>query len=554
MPLYQTAKSDGFSLTAYCGDAAVLLAFNLEKDRMDKLAGFAVKAVTPNKGPYATNEYWLKNRLNFKEGVYREKKLTPDKWVDSNKAPFQMFHWVHFPSSGPGQYRYIAYPCYFKADGIELGKGAPVDVDLNYTALPNMELGFTRGYISSQAYADRFHNAGIGPSEKTYDFDTKKYRKQYEWLGGHARKILFDFLGECVDDPSTSLDVFSFDFYEPDILKFLLKMKGRVRVFQDNAKLHTGSDATEPRVAEALKANGAEVKAGRFHRLAHNKVMIMKKDGKPVKVLTGSANFSLRGLYVQANSILTFDDPFIAGLYEEAFEEAFKDDKKFKYCELAGKWHDAPGTGPASLSFSFSPHKTAFTLDSVSDAIKAARSSVLFAMMETGGGGPAIEALKNIADRENVLSLGTVQKKGQLEMFKQGKQNGVASFSYISKNVPDKFQKEWSGGAGQSIHHKFVVCDFNERDPVVFCGSSNLAKGGETSNGDNLLAIRDADTANHFAIEALRLYDHYRFRTKQEKSSSKAPMMLDDTDGWVKPFYDKKDIKCYQRQLLCTYV
>lgn len=553
MPLYKTARNEGFSFTAYCGDATVLLAFNVGKDDTDNLAGFAIKAMTPDKGPYPTNEYWLKNRLNFSKGVHRDEELTPEKWVASNKAPFQTFQWVHFPGAGPGKYRYTAYPCYFKNDDVTLGNGASVDVDLGYGALPGMSLGFTRGYISSQAYADRFANAAIEPSKKAYDFDTSVYRKQYEWLGGHARQILFDFLGECADDPSASLDVFAFDFYEPDILGYLRKMGGRLRLFQDNSKTHEKASATEQKGAESLRALGAEVKEGCFHRLAHDKVMIKKRNGKPEKVLTGSANFSIRGLYVQANSILVFDDPYIAGLYEAVFEEAFQNDKKFKYGEMASAWHDVPGRPSGSLSFSFSPHKSAFTLDMVAEAIKNARSSVFFAIMVMGGEGPAMEALKGLDQANGLLSLGIVQKKSDMVPFKQGKQCGVASFSSIGKTVPEPFLKEWSGGKGQVIHHKFVVCDFNDANPIVFCGSSNLAKGGETSNGDNLIAIRDAKTASFYAIEALRLYDHYKFRSMQNESTSEDPLVLDDTDAWVKPFYDTKDLKCYRRQLFCTY-
>jgi hypothetical protein len=46
---------------------------------------------------------------------------------------------------------------------------------------------------------------------------------------------------------------------------------------------------------------------------------------------------------------------------------------------------------------------------------------------------------------------------------------------------------------------------------VVYCGSSNLATGGEQENGDNLLEIHDPDIAAAFAIEALLLVDHYNF-------------------------------------------
>jgi len=43
-------------------------------------------------------------------------------------------------------------------------------------------------------------------------------------------------------------------------------------------------------------------------------------------------------------------------------------------------------------------------------------------------------------------------------------------------------------GLGQVIHDKFVVMDFNDQNPVLFTGSSNLAEGGEEQNGDYLLA------------------------------------------------------------------
>jgi hypothetical protein len=55
------------------------------------------------------------------------------------------------------------------------------------------------------------------------------------------------------------------------------------------------------------------------------------------------------------------------------------------------------------------------------------------------------------------------------------------------------------------------VCGLNGPDPVVYCGSSNLASGGEAANGDNLLEIHDADVATAFAIEVLLLVDHYNF-------------------------------------------
>jgi hypothetical protein len=139
-----TNQKDGFSFTCYTGDGAVLLAFNLDEAKIDKLAGFAVKCKAPHTETYKTDEYWVKNRLNFGKPLTARKKLTPEKWTASNEAPFQAFHWAHFPNAGPGKYTYTIYPVYFDGADLKLAAGLSISVDLTYRVLPDFELGFTR--------------------------------------------------------------------------------------------------------------------------------------------------------------------------------------------------------------------------------------------------------------------------------------------------------------------------------------------------------------------------------------------------------------------------
>ena len=46
-----------------------------------------------------------------------------------------------------------------------------------------------------------------------------------------------------------------------------------------------------------------------------------------------------------------------------------------------------------------------------------------------------------------------------------------------------------------------------------------MAAGGELANGDNLILIEDRKVAIAYAIEALRLFDHFHFpvRLKQDE-------------------------------------
>jgi hypothetical protein len=79
-----------------------------------------------------------------------------------------------------------------------------------------------------------------------------------------------------------------------------------------------------------------------------------------------------------------------------------------------------------------------------------------------------------------------------------------------------------------------------------------LAEGGEQQNGDNLLAIYDPVVAHAFAVEALRLVDHYQFRASLNAASDAHPLMLssDAAHPWWERDYDPTSMYSTQRQLL----
>lgn len=561
-------NDDGMYVTCYRGINSVLFAMNLDKDKSSNLAGFSIHCVTPDKGPYDTSEYCLPNFLDFEHSFETDNKLNCNNKRGSNKRPFQTFHWIHFPSAGPGKYVYSIYAAYFHQGKI-LHPGPEVTFNLNIDgglSFDNFELGFTRGYVSSQAYTDRYEkNTSLYPVTKTLDFDTEPYLDKYKWLGSKARELIFETLGQCENDESMELDVFAFELSEPDIVRSLVKLGNRLRLFQDDSTGNNKPSSLERKASQRLESAGAAIKKGHFGRLAHDKIMIQKKNGKPVKVLTGSANFSLRGLYVQPNSILVFHDTDVADIYEQAFEKAFTAPKSFRGSPIASKWFDIEDANEIPrVSVSFAPHKTPkdevpFPLETVAKAIESANSSVFFAIMAPQGKGPVISELKNLASRKKLFSLGIVDKASSLSLFKGGVNAGTTAYGALTRNVPEPFKRELSslekvkahGFSGVVIHHKFVVCDFNDKNPVVFCGSSNLSEGGEKANGDNLLEIRNREVAVAYAVESVRLYDHYRFRSTQVRTNHPIQKVkLKETDEWAKPYYDPTHIKYHERELL----
>ena len=555
-PIHTSATKDGLTIKIYRGDGAAMLAFNLDERHTKNLAGFAIKRTAPGgKADY------LHNRLGFASCITADTKAEDIGGHPTNEAPLQKYRWIDIPEEmKPGEFHYEVTAMYFdKGDQLKAGTSVQASLEIEPRKVGAFEFGFTRAYLSSQAYTALFKNALIRPAKKTLDYDTKSYQKQYEWLGYHARKLVFDFVDECVKDKSITVDLFAYDLDEPDFMRAMQKLGKRLRAYLDNAPLHTKPGALEIEAHKRLvkSAGAANVKQGHFHRFAHNKVMIQKKNGKPVKVLTGSANFSVRGLYVQANNILVFDDPQTAALYEAAFEQAFNAADKFSSSEIAEGWHEVDDKGLPKFAVAFSPHKTAtVSLQRVADAIQKAESSVVFAVMELSGGGPVLDDLKALPSKKNMFSYGMTQAMGSVKVYKPGQSSGViVPFEYLKGKVPPPFQDEYSGGSGIVIHDKFVVVDFNGKNPAVFTGSSNLASGGEEANGDNLLAIYDPAVAAAYAVEAVRLVDHYHFRANMKEADASKPICLQGSDAkvkWWEPYYDPKNIYYHERVLFSS--
>ena len=639
---HKSASKNGVSITAYRGDGSALLAFDLDQHLVtDLFAGFAVQATAPD----GTKE-WLMNRLNFDTGL--NSGSTPEErqknWTNSNAAPFQKFRWQHFPAQPQsGTYTYTVTPMYFVSKQSTALKPGPVSVPVSIDMVPSdyakLRIGFTRSYVSSQAYFEMFHNADIRQLPKTLDYDTAKFKKQYDFLGYTAQKLLFDFLDEC-KKPGVRLDVFAYDFDHPDILKALINLGPRLRIWLDDAPLHNAQasydaeqkalqnpdpkkrpknpktlqqwqdDILEESVCQRLLASAGKnnVKRGHFSRFAHNKVMILRNagTGQAIKVLTGSANFSIRGLYVQANNILVFDDPGTASWYAQVFDEVWKEKNaatsaaEFAKTALVKDWTprvDADGLPPFQLCFSPHPKPKGKTdelcsLKKVADAIDAAGSSVLFAVMVLSGSGSVMARLKQEQAKNPDLFWYGVTQSVASDDGSAGKKTTAATtdavaaehvtgvtiskpdgkrvlvpFAYLHDNVPSPFNAEVNGGSGQVIHNKFVVVDFNGPNPAIFTGSSNLADGGEEANGDNLIGIYDRSIAILFGVEAIRLIDHFGFRAALEKAgpdpksqgagskpSGKAkPLKLqspaDPGPHWWEPYYKKNEAKFNERTL-----
>ena len=574
--MFEVNTRNGVTVKAYRGDAMTLLAFNIEESLLkSNFVGFSIKYKTPS-----GSSNFLVNRINF-EG---DGKLT-----ESDKAPFQKFRWIHVPgtfhqnlnSPAYGTYTYLVTPRYWSTqnDALEpLDQNLTVDLKIEVNKFEDGSLGisFTRSFLTSQAFVRRFGNNNNLIPAGNWLFDTSAafcvnegktytYEDVYGWLGFTARKKVIDLLEEVLSNDGLSIDLFAYDFNEPVVGKLCLQLaeKGKIRVILDNSTGHAGPSSSETDFESrfnAVKQGAAQIIRGKFSRFCHHKVIIVKENNSAIKVLAGSTNFSVTGFCVNANHVVIYDNKEIAELYEQVFEASWgvKKMKEFRQTNYAGKTFDFVGQGVPGSSVTFAPHADALAaqiLDGVASTIKGAKSSVLFCIMslDESSGGPVYPTLRSVQNNEGIFTYGITDSTKYISLYKPGSKRGIlVNAKNLVKDLPPPFDKEETFNA-HNIHHKFVVVDFNAPGAAVYFGSSNLALGGEENNGDNLLCVKDGDITTVFAIEAVRLIDHYEFRAKKtDPHGDEKILKLDKTSGWAMRYFDKNDIKYVDRTLFAT--
>ena len=525
-------SKNGFSMKVWRGERMCLAGFDVDVPEPD-LVGFAIEVKEPGSNGFVP----LQNRLTFDPPPGS---VNGDRKFPSTEAPFQKFRWIHFPfDPKSGVYTYRGTKMHMPTDGT-LKKGSSIQLDISLAPVTFdsfLDVGFTRNFASSQAFREKLGDppdidaigAKIIPLTADQGLSFHKMPGDiYDWLGFEAFDLIFGFLDQAIADPSITVDLFAFDFNEPDMLTRLEQLGPRLRAIIDDStetkkgvtKGHGVTSSAESKTAKRLRASAgsSHVKRTHFKNLQHHKVLIARRNLNAFKVLVGSTNFSFRGIYIQANNVLVFDQPDIADLYGKVFDAVFKDPSDFSADPLAGKWHLVQATGKPPIHVAFSPHASSdLTLNPVRGAIDQASSSVLYAMafLNLIKSGPTKEAFDRLLKRP-VFSYGISDETGGMEIRKPDGSVGLVDFAFLADKAPQPFKREWSGGKGINIHHKFVVTDFNLPTAKVFTGSSNLSPSGEKNNGDHLIMIEDRKVAIAYAIEALRVFDHLHFRLRMQ--------------------------------------
>ena len=532
-----TNSSAPFTLKVHRGDGMALLGMNWRSGKPPRnFVGFSIEFREPG-----STQFWpLKNRIGFPG--QRSKQSDPS--IESTKAPFQKFRWVHFPFNAdkPGKFTYRVTPLFMDPTGV-LSRGVEqtAEIALMRETLPGKaNVAFTRGFVSSQAFADHFAPDGKlttiipGDAKKGLTFKPthKDAEKALTWMGFEARSAILEVLDAAIKNKQAQVRVIAFDLNMPEIVERLEKLKKRLQVIIDDSKDHKAGSA-ENAAEKRLNASAGAKNVVRQHmsNLQHHKSIAVRGGGINT-VVYGSTNFSWRGFYVQSNNAFIVNGKKAADDYFDVFDTYFEAKKggDFMAAKASAGWYKL-GVAGLDAKVGFSPHTgPKGLLASVGDDIAKAKSSVLFSLAFLGQmtKGPIGPALGKQMKSKTVHTLGIADanvKAGNLGitvMTPDDKRKVVRS-SALTGNVPPPFRTEPSGLAGENgnergtrMHHKFVVIDFDTPDARVYFGSYNFSEPADFKNGENLVYVKDRTIATSYMIEAVRIYDHYRFRTVQE--------------------------------------
>lgn len=520
-----TSTTAPFTLTIHRSEGMALLAMNWRTGRPpDDFVGFGIQYFPPGaKRPLNVN-----NRLTF-EGAPNFGQRQP-----SLQAPIQKFRWVHFPTDAdkPGDFRYVVTPIFMDAKD-KLHRGDPQEASLALSAetFPGeMNVGFTRGFVASQAFVDTFEKFGpvstLVPEEAdqglTFVPTHPKAAAAYDWMGFEARRILLTTLDDAIADPSATVRVVAYDLNEPEIVDRLEKLGSRLRVIIDDSGDHGPATSAESQAETRLRASAGQHNVLRQHmgNLQHNKTILVSGPNRQT-VACGSTNFSWRGFFVQNNNAMALTGETAVKPFADAFEQYFAGG--------TAAFQKSPPTGWTDLQLpnidakvTFSPHaKTGGVLQSIADDIGSATSSVLYSLAflyQTTG--PVRDAITAVTEDPAIFVAGISDRRVGGIVVQTPDGNTAPVFpSALTTNVPP-FSKEPIGGGGVRLHHKFVVIDFDKPTARVYMGSYNFSGPADTANGEHLLLVTDQRVATAYAVEAVRIFDHYQFRVKQADRST----------------------------------
>ncbi|MEQ1636565.1 MAG: phospholipase D-like domain-containing protein [Methylococcales bacterium] len=530
--------NQGLTVQGIAGTYVVLLGFDMDEADCEGLLGFAI-----HRTDHTENEaYWLEGMKAFAE---TDPGFPAGAKYSTRQQPIQGFTWSDF-SAKPGHnytYRVVA----LKGTPRDLQPEAEVSVALK-TESPEggmHDIYFNRGAAASQEFSRRFGNRQ--PSEVG--------SAAFTWLSRGLYESILNFIAKA-SGPGFELRVCAYEFHYLPVLEALKSAGQRgvqVKIIYDRRRDEPG------------EKNDLAIKTADIHELciqrtanpsaiAHNKFILLIKNGQPQSVLTGSTNFSEGGIFGHSNVVHVVEEAQIANAYLDYWNLLSNDPKSVAIRPVLSQMKPLPvGDPPSGTATIFSPRSSLDVLEWYATLAASAKEG-LFATFAFGmhpdfqeayRASPAKMRFALLEKLTRPMKAGPERDAEEAKIIELRKlpENRFAVGSFLKLNLFDTWLGERLTGLNNNVkyvHTKYLLIDPLGSDPIVISGSANFSEASIEDNDENMLIIRgNKRVAEIYLGEFMRLYNHYAFRewaSKQSSNLTKVPKHL-RTDRWWKDYF-----------------
>lgn len=521
----RTAKPE---LSVCCNNDQTIISWRYSEPIKDCI-GFAVYRKLNNENEAEAEP--LKNRIGFADEQFVKGEQRP-----STEWPIQRFMWTDFSVSEGDTVAYRIVPMLYNGTSLEKDMKNASDWSASVKIVTGItednkpspySAYFNRGIIASQFFSRMRHDlAGELPGQSMKAIIGGPQNKLRDFLGGFLDNKLFALLDEIIKDSSLTVFGALYELHQEDLIEKLNKISSRAHIILANGAAKSKTEDKNVDSRSEIKNNGVEV----FDRIvdptqkhfAHNKFLVICKDGKPERVWTGSTNWTPGGMFAQVNNALLIDDSALAKIYLKEWEK-LKEDTEKNDSDYGDKLYSANAAanafGHKNSKVWFSPTPDYGDLRDVESIMENAKDGILFLMFNPGPQNTFFNYIQDLQSRKPDLFIhGVINQdpgtKNPLLFFHKGAKVETDWDAILPKKVDEEFSfwyKEISAGL-VTIHSKVLVIDPFGDNPYVVTGSHNFGPKASFSNDENLIVINDKRIAEEYAVNIMAVYDHYRWR------------------------------------------
>ena len=357
------------------------------------------------------------------------------------------------------------------------------------------------------------------------------------FLAGPLRTRLLAELAEA-NAARGHIYVTMFELDDPEVVAALKAFRKRAHVVLANGSVKKkGEDENADARSELAPVIDVHDRFSAPRALAHNKFLVICDASKqPLRVWTGSTNWSKTGLCTQANNGLLIDSRTAGEAYLEQWKALDKADNDTpESLRLADAVPRKP-KGINGVTVWFTPMAEPNDLEQAGKLIADARGGILFLMFNPGPRGSLLNDIIELASpaspnfKPDLYIQGVVNQnpgttKNPVTLFNRGDRIDANADVVLPAAIdaPSKFfvrELLKLPRAHAMVHSKVVVIDPYGDHPVLMTGSHNLGPKASGVNDENFVIIEgDGTLASQYATKIMEIYNQYRWRASRHETA-----------------------------------